>query len=360
MVSLVWCSIVFRQGQKRFSCGWICFVIVLLFTEHRVVFVHAGENSPMKHSKPCAFRRCNATAETLALVLHFLQRVCKLVAIDEEQKPLLSEEETLRPDPPGFFTLKQIGTLQEWALTAQQFVDAQLGLVAMKRGQAPKADPAFEQAWPLERTGSEKRWSSSHKRIKAAVKKSVKLAGALKDDLLAAKAAASQQEALSPSSSVTGIAETLGACPVETQEPLVSIRAKSSGHGDDHSNDEEETKPHRAHAGNIAFGGHGEEWENTEPKARISNNKLLRAKREQAALQAKLASEPRRLMSGKAKKALLKARRQAQREAAGGEESNNPDPCKSSDGEITADGQPHSPAAWVHSCKRSTVDCDHT
>ena len=127
MVSLVWCSIVFRQGQKRFSCGWICFVIVLLFTEHRVVFVHAGENSPMKHSKPCAFRRCNATAETLALVLHFLQRVCKLVAIDEEQKPLLSEEETLRPDPPGFFTLKQIGTLQEWALTAQQFVDAQLG-----------------------------------------------------------------------------------------------------------------------------------------------------------------------------------------------------------------------------------------
>ena len=82
-------------------------------------------------------------------------------------------------------------------------------------------------------------------------------------------------------------------------------------------------------------------------QARISNNKLLRAKREQAALQAKLASEPRRLMSGKAKKALLKARRQAQREAAGGEESNNPDPCKSSDGEITADGQPHSPAAWV-------------
>ena len=43
------------------------------------------------------------------------------------------------------------------------------------------------------------------------------------------------------------------------------------------------SKPKMGRSGNIAFGGHGDEWNNTPYAQRIGNNHLLRVKRENAA-----------------------------------------------------------------------------
>ena len=78
--------------------------------------------------------------------------------------------------------------------------------------------------------------------------------------------------------------------------------------------DEVFEKPKRT-SGNVAFGGHGEEWKNTPFAKRMGNNKKLRSERETLALQAKIARESAKKgkLSGKAKKAALKAKR-AQKE----------------------------------------------
>ena len=64
-------------------------------------------------------------------------------------------------------------------------------------------------------------------------------------------------------------------------------------------------------SGNIAYGGHGEEWKNTSAGKRLSNNHMLRIKREQAARVRQLEAQenPASLLSGKAKKAFLKEKR---------------------------------------------------
>ena len=64
-------------------------------------------------------------------------------------------------------------------------------------------------------------------------------------------------------------------------------------------------------SGNIAYGGHGEEWKKTPYAKRISNNHMLRIKREQAARLRQLEAQenPASLLSGKAKKAAIKEKR---------------------------------------------------
>lgn len=69
-------------------------------------------------------------------------------------------------------------------------------------------------------------------------------------------------------------------------------------------------------SGNIAYGGHGEKWNNTSFSKRLSNNHMLRVKREQAARLRQLERQeaPSSLLSGKAKKQLLKEKRARKRE----------------------------------------------
>ena len=69
-------------------------------------------------------------------------------------------------------------------------------------------------------------------------------------------------------------------------------------------------------SGNIAYGGHGKEWKNTPFAKRISNNHMLRIKREQAARlkQLEAMESPGSLLSGKAKKTLIKVKRAKKRE----------------------------------------------
>lgn len=69
-------------------------------------------------------------------------------------------------------------------------------------------------------------------------------------------------------------------------------------------------------SGNIAYGGHGEEWRNTSFAKRIGNNHMLRVKREQAARLRQLEAQdaPSSVLSGKAKKQMLKERRARKRE----------------------------------------------
>jgi len=69
-------------------------------------------------------------------------------------------------------------------------------------------------------------------------------------------------------------------------------------------------------AGNIAYGGHGEEWRNTSFARRIGNNHMLRVKREQAARLRQLERQdaPSSALSGKAKKQMLKEKRARKRE----------------------------------------------
>lgn len=69
-------------------------------------------------------------------------------------------------------------------------------------------------------------------------------------------------------------------------------------------------------SGNIAYGGHGDEWRNTSFAKRIGNNHMLRVKREQAARLKQLERQdsPASALSGKAKKQMLKEKRARKRE----------------------------------------------
>jgi endonuclease/exonuclease/phosphatase family metal-dependent hydrolase len=69
-------------------------------------------------------------------------------------------------------------------------------------------------------------------------------------------------------------------------------------------------------SGNIAYGGHGEEWRNTAFSKRLGNNHMLRVKREQAARLRQLERQdaPASALSGKAKKHMLKEKRARKRE----------------------------------------------
>jgi len=68
-------------------------------------------------------------------------------------------------------------------------------------------------------------------------------------------------------------------------------------------------------SGHVAFGGHSKEWTETPYWQRMGNNKKLRSEREAAVLQKKLLEqETKRILSGKAKKAIMKEKKAERRE----------------------------------------------
>ena len=90
-----------------------------------------------------------------------------------------------------------------------------------------------------------------------------------------------------------------------------SSSRKAKGPSSPDTSTSEGTSKRLGRSGNIAYGGHGEEWKKTPYAKRISNNHMLRIKREQAARLRQLEAQenPASLLSGKAKKAALKEKR---------------------------------------------------
>jgi len=128
------------------------------------------------------------------------------------------------------------------------------------------------------------------------------------------QARALEKQEAAAASTATGTATTARISPRGKRSPKVSNNKKILSTKKGPSAPPEGKKIGRS--GNIAYGGHGKDWQNTTFAARLGNNHLLRVKREQAARIRQLQAQdaPSSLLSGKAKKAVLKERRAKKRQ----------------------------------------------